>query len=121
MILLHLEGFQSLSDSEYLFFWSDQHRTLLTARELRLACPCAACVDEWTRTKTLSEDQVPTDIRILQTDKVGHYALQFRFSDGHGTGIYKEELLRMLCPCNLCVQDHKKNPPTEPPCKEWVS
>ena len=33
------------------------------------------------------------DVRILAIEPVGHYAVQFRFSDGHDTGIYSWDLL----------------------------
>jgi DUF971 family protein len=33
------------------------------------------------------------DVQILAAEPVGSYAVQFRFSDGHDTGIYSWELL----------------------------
>ena len=33
------------------------------------------------------------DVRILAIEPVGQYAVQFRFSDGHDTGIYSWDLL----------------------------
>ena len=33
------------------------------------------------------------DVQILAIEPVGQYAVQFRFSDGHDTGIYSWELL----------------------------
>ena len=33
------------------------------------------------------------DVQILAVEPVGSYALQFRFSDGHDTGIYSWDLL----------------------------
>ena len=33
------------------------------------------------------------DVQILAVEPVGSYAVQFRFSDGHDTGIYSWELL----------------------------
>src|SRR5688572_30446412 len=33
------------------------------------------------------------DVEILAVEPVGNYAVQFRFSDGHDTGIYSWELL----------------------------
>jgi DUF971 family protein len=29
---------------------------------------------------------------------VGNYAISIAFSDGHGTGIYRYDFLRQLCP-----------------------
>lgn len=33
------------------------------------------------------------DVQILAVEPVGNYAVQFRFSDGHDTGIYSWDLL----------------------------
>jgi DUF971 family protein len=34
---------------------------------------------------------------------MGHYAVQFLWSDGHYTGIYPYEFLRGACPCAECA------------------
>jgi DUF971 family protein len=33
------------------------------------------------------------DVQIVAIEPVGHYAVQFKFSDGHDTGIYSWDLL----------------------------
>jgi ATP-binding protein involved in chromosome partitioning len=76
--------------------WRDGKVTVLDGRALRLACPCAMCVDEITRQPLLDPKTVPEKIRILGTDVVGRYALRFRFSDNHDTGIFTFPLLRQL-------------------------
>ena len=45
---------------------------------------------------------VPTDIHALTTGTIGRYALNFRWSDGHDSGIYTYARLRALCECALC-------------------
>jgi len=35
-------------------------------------------------------------------EPVGNYGLSFLWSDGHGSGIYRFEYLRQLCPCPVC-------------------
>ena len=82
--------------------WADGHRSLLLARELRLACPCAACVDELTSQKLLNPAQVPADVHPLAVSLVGRYAVHVQWSDGHDTGIYSFEKLKSLCPCAAC-------------------
>jgi len=62
--------------------------TLFPARALRLACPCAGCVDEMTRRPILAPAAVPADVRIDGLELVGAYGLRIRWSDGHATGIY---------------------------------
>jgi DUF971 family protein len=76
--------------------WDDGKRTAVTARALRQSCPCAECVDEWTRQRTFDQEKVSADIRILEVRPVGNYALAFQFSDAHATGIFNWTLLREL-------------------------
>ena len=79
--------------------WQDGHESIYPARELRLACPCAGCVDELTGHVRLIATGVPQDVHPLGIDLVGRYAITIRWSDGHRTGIYPFNLLRTLCPC----------------------
>ena len=65
-------------------------------RDLRLACGCAICVDEWTGEEHLDPACVPEDVRPLKIESVGRYALQIQWSDGHDTGIYPFRRLRAL-------------------------
>jgi len=82
--------------------WSDGHHAVYPVRHLRLHCPCAACVDEWTGVRRLKADDVPLLIMLQDIEPVGRYALQFKWSDGHDTGIYSFKLLRELCQCDIC-------------------
>ena len=76
--------------------WKDDAVSFYRARQLRLACPCAQCVEEWTGKKLLKEEQVPEDISLRNTELVGRYALNFVWSDGHQTGIFSFDYLRKL-------------------------
>jgi DUF971 family protein len=82
--------------------WSNGHKGWHRVRDLRLACPCAQCVDEWTGEKTLVPDAVPESVRPLRIDPVGLYGIQIEWSDGHSTGIYTFETLGKLCSCPTC-------------------
>ena len=82
--------------------WADGHRSSLDVRELRLACPCAQCIDEWSGTPRLDPARVPQGILPTAVRSVGLYALSIEFDDGHQSGIYPFELLRKLCPCAEC-------------------
>lgn len=66
------------------------------ARQLRLACPCAACVEEMSGRPLLDPASVPPDVRPLSVSLVGAYGLRILWSDGHGTGIYTFQQLQTL-------------------------
>ncbi len=76
--------------------WSDGVETVLDVRELRLACGCAECVDEWSFAPRLDPASVPEDVRPVRVQPVGRYAIQIEWSDGHRSGIYPFARLREL-------------------------
>jgi ATP-binding protein involved in chromosome partitioning len=74
--------------------WDDQgHEAFYPARDLRAACPCAACVEEMSGRPLLDPNTIPTDIRPVSVALVGAYGLRIQWSDGHATGIYTFERL----------------------------
>jgi DUF971 family protein len=40
--------------------------------------------------------------KLMEIRPVGNYAIEFRWEDGHSTGIYAYDYLRSLCPCADC-------------------
>jgi ATP-binding protein involved in chromosome partitioning len=76
--------------------WKDGHKSLYNVRELRLACPCATCVDEITGEKLLDHKRVPEAVKPERIVGVGHYAIKIDWSDGHDTGIYTFTRLRKM-------------------------
>jgi ATP-binding protein involved in chromosome partitioning len=76
--------------------WADGAETGLDVRELRLACGCAQCVDEWSGAGRLDPSAVPADVHPVKISGVGRYAIQIEWSDGHGSGIYPFRRLREL-------------------------
>jgi len=90
-------------DDGLLIEWDQAgHQAFFPARDLRLACRCAACVQEMTGRPLLDPAQVPADIRPVSVALVGTYGLRVQWSDGHGTGIYTFERLLAACPCGRC-------------------
>lgn len=85
--------------------WRDGHVSVYPAHELRLACPCAGCVDEVTGVVRVIASSVPQDVHPVAIDLVGRYAISIHWSDGHHTGIYAFDLLRNLCPCAGCARE----------------
>ena len=90
------ERIETFPNGEVGIVWEDGREDVHSARDLRIACPCAGCVDEMTGRRTLDPGRVPTTFRALGWEEVGHYAVHFRWSDAHGSGIYSYELLRRL-------------------------
>ena len=75
------------NDGRLGFEWNDGTRGTCPVRELRLACPCALCVDEHSGEKILDESTVPADITLVKIQSIGRYAAGLTFSDGHNSGI----------------------------------
>jgi len=78
------------------------HEAMFPARALRLACPCAECVEEMSGRPLLDPAGVAEDIRPVTLGLVGAYGLRVQWSDGHGTGIYTFDRLLARCPCPRC-------------------
>lgn len=91
-------------DREIVITWADEHQGTYSARELRIACQCASCVDEITRIRLLDPDTIPDDMTAAAISLVGNYAIKIDWSDGHNTGIYTYDLLYSLCPCEACKE-----------------
>jgi len=85
------------SDTKLRITWADGRVCDYEAATLRRACPCAQCVDEWSGERTLKPRTIAEDLEISDLAIVGRYALNFRWSDGHETGIYSFQYLRDLC------------------------
>jgi DUF971 family protein len=85
------------SNSLLRITWADERVCDYAAVRLRRACPCAQCVNEWTGQRTLRPEAISDEVEINDLNIVGRYALNFRWSDGHETGIYSFQYLRDLC------------------------
>ncbi len=94
-------------NGKLLITWPDDHNSQFSPYQLRLSCPCAACIDEDTGQKILDNKTVPLDIKVSGVKPVGRYGLSIGFSDGHDTGIYIYERLKELCECQICSGDKK--------------
>jgi ATP-binding protein involved in chromosome partitioning len=84
------------SGNHLVLYWSDGQVNQYEYRALRLACPCAHCIDEWTQEKILDPAQVALDIHPLRIFNVGRYAMGIIWSDGHDTGIFTWKQLRNM-------------------------
>jgi DUF971 family protein len=93
--------------------WKDGHHSSYGVVYLRDWCPCASCTGAHgtePRQKTTEVPQAPASPfqmytpkpKMLSIEPVGNYALRINWSDGHNTGIYSYEHLRVICPCEVC-------------------
>ncbi len=82
--------------------WADGHKSIYPLFGLRKNCPCVMCRGGHSEMGTYEMELFyvePTqhyEIEDLQT--VGNHALKISWNDGHKTGMYRWELLRMMSP-----------------------
>jgi ATP-binding protein involved in chromosome partitioning len=88
--------------------WSDGHVTIYPARDLRLACRCAMCIEEMSGKPLLEPTSVPENVRANRMSLIGQYAVSIEWSDGHTSGIYNFRDLRANCPCAECTAARDK-------------
>jgi DUF971 family protein len=85
--------------SELAIAWADGRESYLSFEVLRRACPCASCRGEPDAVGRVMRPEVrytERSFELTRFEAVGGYALQLRFADGHGTGIYSFDYLREL-------------------------
>ncbi len=87
-------GFSRRDARTLSVLWEDGHRSDFDVRDLRLACRCAACVEEMSGRPLLDPQNVRPDVSPRTIASVGNYAITIKWSDGHSTGIYSFEHLR---------------------------
>jgi DUF971 family protein len=87
--------------------WADGHRSEYALKFLRDACPCATCTGA--HGQPPARDRVANPLalykpalKIESVEPVGNYALRIVWNDGHSTGIYSYEHLRLICSCDEC-------------------
>ena len=80
--------------------WDDQSESFIPLQALRRACPCAGCKGEVDVMGNLHKGPEkplsPAAFRLKRLEKVGTYAIQPVWGDGHATGLYSFEYLRRL-------------------------
>ena len=87
-------GFRRRDARTLSVLWGDGVRHDLDVRDLRLACPCAVCVEEMSGRPLLDPKTVRPDVTPLVVSSAANYAITIRWNDGHSTGIYSFERLR---------------------------
>jgi len=97
------EEIVGLLRSKITIKWADGHLTTYAARDLRLSCRCAGCVEETSGRPLLDPAAVVSGVRANAIELVGQYAIKIDWSDGHATGIFRFRDLRAQCPCSDCA------------------
>ncbi len=103
---LEINNIVQISDTVIVITWNDGHEGLYFADHLRKHCPCAACAkqpQESSEPLFKIYGQNPKEVKFTGWQRMGRYAVEFHFNDGHNTGIYPYQLLRELCQCDLCT------------------
>ena len=89
-----------LVGSDLAIVWDDGREDYISLEKLRRECPCAMCKGERDILGNLYKGPdrplTPRAFQITGHRKVGGYALQFDWADGHNDGIYSFETLRRI-------------------------
>ena len=85
--------------NELAIQWNDGTESYLDLQFLRRACPCAVCGGEPDVLGNIMRPNViyaDNSFELVDFQIVGGYAIQPRWADGHGTGIYSFQYLRRI-------------------------
>jgi DUF971 family protein len=89
--------------------WKDGHHSEYGLKYLREQCPCAQCAGTHGTPKYAEQQKAnpfqmyKPSLKIQDVEQVGAYAIRLYWNDGHSTGIYSYEHLRLICPCPECA------------------
>jgi DUF971 family protein len=80
--------------------WDDGTESFIPLEKLRRACPCAACQGEADVMGNLYRNPErplsPNAFQLIRIERVGAYAVEPVWADGHATGIYSFDYLRRV-------------------------
>ena len=80
--------------------WDDGSESFISLEKLRRCCPCAGCKGEMDVMgnvhKGPEKPLSPASFRLLRIERVGTYAVQPFWADGHATGLYSFDYLNRV-------------------------
>lgn len=91
--------------------WDDGEESFYPLLYLRRQCPCATCHESKLKAQTpaanplrilQTHEVLNEQLRLIEAEVVGRYALNFSWSDGHREGIYTFDFLRELANHEAC-------------------
>lgn len=90
---------QQIGD-ELAIKWDDGSESFIKLERLRRACPCAGCHGEkdvlGNVYRAPEKPLTPASTRLMRIDRVGGYALQPVWADGHSSGIFSFDYLKQI-------------------------
>src|SRR2546421_10881593 len=80
--------------------WDDGSESFIRLEKLRRYCPCAGCKGErdilGNVYKNPARPLSPAAFRMMRLDRVGGYAVQPIWADGHTTGLFSFDYLKQV-------------------------
>ena len=80
--------------------WEDGTESYIPFQKLRHFCPCAGCKGEMDMMgnvyKNPSKPLSPQAFRLVKLDRIGGYAVQPVWADGHSTGLFSFDYLKQV-------------------------
>ncbi|MFO1477091.1 MAG: DUF971 domain-containing protein [Verrucomicrobiota bacterium] len=89
-----------LIGGELAIRWSDGGESFISLETLRRGCPCAGCRGEMDILGNLHKGPErplsPESFQLVRLARVGGYAVQPVWGDGHASGIYSFDYLKRM-------------------------
>lgn len=85
---LSIKAIKQTDNHTFQIIWNDGSQKNYRLSDLQKNCPCAGCVDELTGQRIATSQAVKEDVRAINLQSVGRYALKIKFTSGCSTGIY---------------------------------
>ena len=86
--------------SEVAIKWDDGSESFIPLEKLRRACPCAGCKGEMDIMGNLYKNPdrplAPNASQLVRMERMGGYAIQPVWADGHATGLYAFDYLKRV-------------------------
>jgi DUF971 family protein len=86
--------------SELAIRWDDGEENYIPLERLRRTCPCAGCKGETDILGNLYKNPekpfAPNSFELVKISRVGGYAIQPVWADGHNSGIFSFDYLRRV-------------------------
>ncbi len=86
--------------AELAIKWDDGTESFIPLETLRRCCPCAGCKGEvdimGNLYKNPEKPLTPAAFKLVRVTRVGGYALQPAWGDGHSTGLFSFEYLKRV-------------------------